>query len=103
MNQAIDDFGERAEHADLALFYYGGHGLQLDAAQLSRAGRRRAAGRGATSVKHTVPLDKVIDAHGQGRRRRLMFLDACRENPLKGADSAAAAGLARVGKAAASH
>ena len=29
MGRAIADFGARAEDADLSLFYYGGHGLQL--------------------------------------------------------------------------
>ncbi len=99
MTQAIADFGKRAEHADIALFYYGGHGLQLfehnylvpvDAVLRSPA----------DIGKHTVALDSVIDAMAKSAGRRLVFLDACRENPLKREDAEAAAGLARVGKAA---
>jgi TPR repeat protein len=99
MTQAIADFGKRAEHADIALFYYGGHGLQLfehnylvpvDAVLRSPA----------DIGKHTVALDTVIDAMAKSTGRRLVFLDACRENPLKREDAEAAAGLARVGKAA---
>ena len=99
MNQAIADFGGRAEHADLALFYYGGHGLQL--AQHNYLVPVDAVLRAAADIgKHTVSLDAVIDAMAKGDGRRLVFLDACRENPLKQDDAEAAPGLARVGKAA---
>jgi uncharacterized caspase-like protein len=99
MNQAIADFGGRAEHADLALFYYGGHGLQL--AQHNYLVPVDAVLRAAADIgKHTVSLDAVIDAMAKGPGRRLVFLDACRENPLKRDDAEAAPGLARVGKAA---
>ncbi len=100
MGRAIEDFGARAQGADLALFYYGGHGLQLsshnylvpvDAALHSPA----------DIARQTVPLDSVIEAMAKSHGRRLVFLDACRENPLKREDAAPVApGLARVGKAA---
>ena len=100
MGRAIEDFGVRAQDADLALFYYGGHGLQLsshnylvpvDAALRSPA----------DIAKQTVALDSVIEAMAKSHGRRLVFLDACRENPLKREDAAPVApGLARVGKAA---
>lgn len=99
MNQAIVDFGGRAEHADLALFYYGGHGLQL--AQHNYLVPVDAVLRAPADIgKHTISLDTIIDAMAKGGGRRLVFLDACRENPLKREDTEAAAGLARVGKAA---
>ena len=99
MTQAIADFGARAEHADLSLFYYGGHGLQLSEQNYLipvDAVLHSAADIG----KHTVPLDSVVDAMAKSAGRRLVFLDACRENPLKREGAAASAGLARVGKAA---
>jgi uncharacterized caspase-like protein/TPR repeat protein len=100
MTRAIAEFGARAAHADLALFYYGGHGLQLqDHNYLAPVDTvlRNAA----DITTHTVPLDSVIAAMAKSPGRRLVFLDACRENPLKRGDSIPApAGLARVGQAA---
>ena len=100
MTHAIAEFGARAERADLALFYYGGHGLQLqDHNYLAPVDTvlRDAADIG----KHTVALDSVISAMAKSAGRRLIFLDACRENPLKRGDAIPVpAGLARVGQAA---
>lgn len=100
MQSAIAAFGERASHADLSLFYYGGHGLQL--ANHNYLVPTDALLRTAADIaNHTVPLDSVIDALARSPGQRLLFLDACRENPLKRDDPALGSpGLARVGKAA---
>jgi TPR repeat protein len=100
MLNAIAAFGERASRADLSLFYYGGHGLQL--ANHNYLVPIDAVLRTAADIaNHTVALDSVIDALGRSPGQRLVFLDACRENPLKHDDPALAqTGLARVGKAA---
>lgn len=100
LTRAIAEFGARAEHADLALFYYGGHGLQLqDHNYLAPVD---TVLRNADDIaKHTVALDSVIAAMAKSSGRRLVFLDACRENPLKRGDAIPApAGLARAGQAA---
>jgi TPR repeat protein len=100
MNRAIAEFGVRAEHADLALFYYGGHGMQLQ--EHNYLVPVDAVLRNAADIaRQTVPLDSVIAAMAKSTGRRLVFLDACRENPLK-RDVALPTppGLARVGQAA---
>ncbi len=100
MQNAIAAFGERASRAELSLFYYGGHGLQL--ANHNYLVPTDAALRTAADIaNHTVALDSVIDVLAKSPGQRLVFLDACRENPLKRDEAAPApAGLARVGKAA---
>jgi len=100
MQSAIAAFGEKASHADISMFYYGGHGLQL--ANHNYLAPIDAVLRGAADIaNHTVALDTVIDALAKSPGQRLVFLDACRENPLKRDDPALAQpGLARVGKAA---
>ena len=100
MTSAIADFGARAEHADLALFYYGGHGLQLQ--EHNYLAPVDTVLRSAADIaKHMIPLDSVIAAMAKSPGQRLIFLDACRENPLKRGDAVPApAGLARVGEAA---
>jgi hypothetical protein len=99
MERAIAEFTLAAASADVSLFYYGGHGVQVAAhnflipvdAQLHSE---------EDIYKHSVNFDEVLKAQ-EGDGVHLVFLDACRTNPLKDAPaSARAEGLARVGNAA---
>jgi len=100
MQQAIDDFAHSAATADVSLFYYGGHGLQVAAhnflipvdAQL----------RSVDDIdKRTIRLDGVLERLAKANGIHLVFLDACRNNPLKDLNVALhTSGLARVGDAA---
>jgi tetratricopeptide (TPR) repeat protein len=100
MERKIADFSKAAASADVSLFYYGGHGLQVAAhnylipvdAELHSE---------EDIYRHTVPFDEVLKAQEQGKGVHLIFLDACRTNPLKDAPASAhMEGLARVGNAA---
>jgi uncharacterized caspase-like protein len=78
--QALRRFSRRADGADLALFFYAGHGVQANDvnyllpvdANPERAEDLRYEGIDVTSV-----LSSML-----GARARLLFLDACRNNPL---------------------
>jgi TPR repeat protein len=98
MQRAIEEFALESADADVSLFYYAGHGLQL-------AGRNYLVPVGAELRKPddiavgTVALDPVLAALGKGKGSHLVFLDACRNNPFAAAGVALpSAGLARVGK-----
>ncbi len=100
MQRDVADFGRSAAAADVSLFYYGGHGLQVSAhnylipvdAQLHTVD---------DIEKRTVHFDDVLDAQSKGSGVHLVFLDACRNNPLKDLNvTLKSAGLARVGNAA---
>jgi TPR repeat protein len=100
MQQAIDDFAHTAATADVSLFYYGGHGLQVAArnylipvdAQLHSVD---------DIDKRTIRLDAVLEGLAKANGVHLVFLDACRNNPLKDLNVALrTSGLARVGDAA---
>jgi TPR repeat protein len=94
MKQALQEFGARAGHADLALFYYGGHGMQY--LQHNYLVPVDASLRTVADIsQRTVSLDDVKAALALSPQS-LIFLDACRESPLKN-DGAAPQGLARVG------
>jgi TPR repeat protein len=99
MERAIGEFALAAASADVSLFYYGGHGIQVAAhnflipvdAELHNE---------EDIYRHSVSFDEVLKAQ-EGEGVHLVFLDACRTNPLKDAPvSARAEGLARVGNAA---
>jgi TPR repeat protein len=97
MQRAIDEFALESTDADVSLFYYAGHGFQL-------SGRNYLIPVGAELrqvgdiASRTVALDPVLAELGKGKGSHLVFLDACRNNPLAGAGVGPAAGLARVGK-----
>ena len=98
MQRAINEFALESANADVSLFYYAGHGLQL-------AGRNYlvpvdAELRAANDIAaKTVALDPVLAEFGKGNGSHLVFLDACRNNPFAaGGVPLPAAGLARVGK-----
>jgi formylglycine-generating enzyme required for sulfatase activity/uncharacterized caspase-like protein len=77
----LDEFAGRLEGAEVGLFYYAGHGLQVTGenylvpidARLQREAQVRL---------QTVPLETVLAAMESAVPTRLIFLDACRDNPL---------------------
>ena len=98
MQRAIEEFALESTDADVSLFYYAGHGLQL-------AGRNYLVPVGAKLrtlndiAAGTVALDPVLAEFGKGRGSHLVFLDACRNNPFAGGGvSLPTAGFARVGR-----
>ena len=102
----IGEFHDKARGASVSLFFYAGHGLQVD------------------GVNYLVPVDAVLEQKLDVRRRgvalgdvmdgmgggtNLVFLDACRNNPLAvplarsmglSRSAAATRGLAPVRRAA---
>jgi hypothetical protein len=81
MDDAIREFGRKLDGADLALFFYAGHGLQVGGknylvpidAKLERAG---------DLLLDTVDVGTVLAQMEGEKRVNLVFLDACRDNPL---------------------
>ena len=81
MDDVIRQFGRKLEGADLAAFFYAGHGLQVGGknylvpidAKLERP---------ADLALDAVEVSIVLDQMEAERRVNLIFLDACRDNPL---------------------
>jgi len=81
MDGAVRQFGRALDGADLALFYYAGHGLQVDGknylvpvdAKLERP---------ADLALDAVDIDVVLAQMEAAKRVNLIFLDACRDNPF---------------------
>ncbi len=97
MRAILADFSVAARTADVALFYYAGHAFQVNAENYLLPVEVRVSDPG-TVVDQTLPLAEVIAALQESSGIRLIFLDACRDNPL-GLDRAPgmAEGLARIG------
>jgi len=82
MDQALERFSRAAEGAEVALFFYAGHGMEHD-------GQNRLVPVDAVLEherdveRQTLALDQVMKAM-RGARVRVLLLDACRNNPLAG-------------------
>lgn len=81
LEAAVSDFSRASRGAELTLFYYAGHGLQVNGknylipvdAELSDE---------ADLDFQTVSMDAVLRSMERERRTNLIILDACRNNPL---------------------
>ncbi|MDQ0546544.1 putative caspase-like protein/TPR repeat protein [Methylobacterium brachiatum] len=105
MLELLRQFQAEAKDADAAVFYYAGHGFQVD--QKNYLVPVDAVITKAADVRsQTIDLQDLTKGLESDRSNRLIFLDACRDNPLRGKPGEAGAsetaqdGLARLGSAA---
>ena len=81
LERKIGEFSDALEGAAVGMFYYAGHGLQVDGrnfivpvdAKLDVPAKLRL---------ETVQIDDVLDIMEQQTKTSLVFLDACRNNPF---------------------
>ncbi len=103
MQDAIARFAAATRDADVSLVYYAGHGFQVSSQNYLVP--VDAILRTPEDVKtKTIELRTIMDALEASKGLKLVFLDACRNNPLPpkaGGDTAMSQnGLARVGNSA---
>ncbi len=90
MERRIRAFAEALNGADVGLFYYAGHGLQVD--QRNFLAPIDAQLKSETDLDfEAVQLNLVLKQMVRNARTSIVFLDACRDNPL-------AANLAQVSR-----
>ena len=102
MLKMLAKFGRLAENADIALFFYAGHGLQV-------AGKNWLLPVNADIASRTDLPASAISANSvlelmelSGAKARIAILDACRNNPLsRSLTRATTRGLAKIDSSAA--
>lgn len=101
--RSIRRFEALADHADMAVVYYAGHGLEIGGTNyLIPVDAKLASDRDADD--EAIPLERLVSSADGAKRLRLVILDACRDNPYvnimrrerKVATRAVTAGLGRV-------
>ncbi|HJH28153.1 MAG TPA: caspase family protein, partial [Methanosarcinaceae archaeon] len=83
MDKAIIEFGKTLSKNGIGLFYFAGHGIQINQRNyLVPIGNRIS---GAKMVKYrAVDAQWVVDVMGDaGSRMSIVILDACRNNPFR--------------------
>jgi uncharacterized caspase-like protein len=96
MEEAIRDFGVKLKRGGVGLFYYAGHGVQVQGVNyLVPVGARLASESDAKyeCVDAGRVLGKMEDA---GNELNIVILDACRNNPFARSFRSADQGLARM-------
>lgn len=81
MDKTIREFTENLQGAQVALFFYAGHGLQYEGQNYLVPVDAKLASRGALGFE-TVRLDLIQNAMESEANTNIIMLDACRNNPL---------------------
>jgi Caspase domain len=81
MRNTVRGFIKKLEGADLAVFYYAGHGLQIKGTNYMVPVDAKLATEDDVGFE-AVGMDAVLAPMERVSRTNLVFLDACRDNPL---------------------
>ncbi len=81
MRRALGEFEDKATGADWALVYYAGHGMEL-AGQNWLIPTDAVLARSSDAADEAVPLDRILERVRAAKKLRMVFLDACRNNPF---------------------
>lgn len=85
-DRVVSEFAEKAQGADVALFYYAGHGFAVS----DRGAMRNVLMAVDANVMSTsdrvlrskgIPLDDIIEQIASQAKTTLVFIDACRNDP----------------------
>jgi hypothetical protein len=97
LDRAVQSFGKEIQGADVALFYYAGHGVQVSGANYLvpiNANPTREADVDFQMMDVNLVMRQM---QGAGTRLNLVILDACRNNPFGGRGlRASGGGLAQM-------
>jgi uncharacterized caspase-like protein len=77
----VRDFADALKGADVGVFFYAGHGMQASGQNYLVPVDAKLTAVSALSIE-TVRLDLVQQAMEREAKTNLLFLDACRDNPL---------------------
>jgi len=81
MERLIRDFDKKLSGADVALFFYAGHGMQIGGQNYLVPTDARLAAEGDVDFE-SLPLSLILRRMEREARTALVLLDACRDNPL---------------------
>jgi hypothetical protein len=80
--EALIKFGRAAETADVALFFYAGHGLQVGGQNYLVPIDGQVEYEAEVDIS-LVSLSGVLQQLERGSKTNIVFLDACRDNPFE--------------------
>ena len=82
MTEKLLEFGHKAEGADIAVFYYAGHGIAMSGTNYLLPVDADLKSEADVKLGATINVDTTLDQTMQDAKVKLVFLDACRDNPF---------------------
>ena len=82
LREAIEEFIEDAEDADVALVYYSGHGIEVGGAELSSCRSTRPSTRRKRLAVRSCRSPPMLDELAKAVPVTIVLLDACRSDPF---------------------
>jgi uncharacterized caspase-like protein len=99
MKRAIREFGQKLRETGpngIGLFYYAGHGVQVDGENFLLPVGAEIQAEGDVELEAVSAASVLSQMQFAGNAVNLVFLDACRNNPLTRSFRSGSRGLARV-------
>ena len=81
LRKTVRDFANRMQGADIAVFFYAGHGLQVNGKNYMVPIDAKLASYIDLEFE-AMPMDLVLSTMENSVKTNIVFLDACRDNPL---------------------
>src|SRR6202158_2014454 len=82
MTERLGEFGKKAEGADLALFFYAGHGIAINGTNYLLPVDADIKSEMDVKLGSAINIDVTLDQTMSDAKVKLVFLDACRDNPF---------------------
>ena len=82
MTEKLLDFGRKAEGADVAVFYYAGHGIAVNGTNYLLPVDADLKSEMDVKLGAAINVDTTLEQTMQDAKVKLVFLDACRDNPF---------------------
>jgi uncharacterized caspase-like protein len=82
MTQKLLDFGKKAQGADVAIFFYAGHGIAIGGTNYLLPIDADIKSEMDVKLGAAINIDLTLDQTMSDAKVKLVFLDACRDNPF---------------------
>jgi hypothetical protein len=82
MTEKLLDFGKKAEGADVALFFYAGHGIAVNGINYLLPVDADLKSEMDVKLGAAINVDLTLEQTMGDAKVKLVFLDACRDNPF---------------------
>jgi hypothetical protein len=82
MTEKLLEFGKKAEGADIAVFYYAGHGIAVNGTNYLLPVDTDLKSEMDVKLGAAINVDVTLEQTMEDAKVKLVFLDACRDNPF---------------------
>jgi hypothetical protein len=90
MTERLLEFGKKTQGADVAVFFYAGHGIAVDGTNYLLPIDADIKSEMDVKLGNAINVDLTLDQTMNDSKVKLVFLDACRDNPFAAKIKAAA-------------